>query len=415
MADQKNIKEKNLLASLYDGIFAGGMIGFTQDYFAPFLLVLGGTGKDFGILSSLPNFAAALAQFFSADLTDKVRSRKKVFTLFVLLQAGVLLPIVLMALREQASPASFIILATLFTAFGAFAMPAWGSLMSDLVSQNKRGIYFGWRNKVLGLIVVAMSFLAGFILHGMEKIDIYKGFAVIFSAAFLFRVLSWYFLTTMQDMPLEHKRENYFTVVQFLRRFRESNFAKFVIFVALLNFSVNLASPFFAVFMLRDLKFSYLLYTVITITATLTVYLLNIRWGRHADKIGNLKIIRFTAPIIATLPLWWVINRNPVFLILTQVVAGFAWAGFNLCASNFIYDAVTPEKRTRCIAYFNVFNGIALCIGALLGGFLVERLPALFGYQILPLFVTSSSLRLLVAFLAPFKPKEVRKKGAQKP
>ncbi|MDZ4242006.1 MAG: MFS transporter, partial [Candidatus Omnitrophota bacterium] len=399
---------KSLRASLWDGVFTSGMVGFTQDYFIPFLLLLGAPAKYVALLSSLPNFVAALVQLKSPDITEHCGSRKKIINLFVFLQAAVLLPMAFTAFCGGTHPMAFILMVTVFTAAGAFATPAWGSLMSDLVPEKKRGEYFGWRNKILGFVVVGMSFTAGAVLHEIDKINIFYGFAAIYACASLFRFVSWYFLTRMYEPPQQHRKEHYFNIVMFLARIRESNFAKFVLFVAMLNFSVNLASPFFPVLMLRELHFNYLLFSVVTVSATLTIYLLMGRWGRLADQVGNLKVLRFTAPIIAMIPFWWIINRHPAFLIVAQIVSGFAWAGFNLCASNFIYDAVTPEKRTRCIAYFNVLNGLALCAGALLGGFLLDRLPPLMGYKILALFAVSGCLRMAVALLMPPLIKEVR-------
>jgi MFS family permease len=84
------------------------------------------------------------------------------------------------------------------------------------------------------------------------------------------------------------------------------------------------------------------------------------------------------------------------------------WAGFNLCVVNFIYDAVTPQKRVRCIAYFNALTSLALCLGALAGGYLVNVLPNLLGYKILSLFLVSGLLRLTIVFLFSAKIKEVR-------
>ena len=408
-ADSNNKKiHSSLKFSFLDGVFASGMVGFTQDYFTPFLLLLGATTQHVSILNALPNLAAALIQLKSVDFAERSGARRKFITRFVFWQAAMLLPMTLIALIGKSSPMAFIIFVTLFSSFGAFVMPAWGSLMSDLVAENKRGEYFGWRNKTLGIMSVVVSFIAGSILQAMHGINIFWGFAVIFAGACIFRLVSWYFLTRMYEPPLEQRQENYFNFLMFIGRIKESNFAKFVLFVALFNFSVNLASPFFAVLMLRDLHFNYWTYTIITITATLTIYLLMSRWGKHADKIGNLKVMRFTAPIIGILPLLWVVNRSPAFLLITQVIAGFAWAGFNLCASNFIYDAAIPEKRPRCIAYFNFLNGLALCLGALLGGFLVDRLPPIFGYQILSICLVSAALRLSVGLLALGKIKEVR-------
>ena len=401
-------KDKTLRFSFLDGIFASGMTGFTQDYFTPFILYLGATARQVGFLSALPNLFGALMQLKSADITEKLKSRKKVITSFVFLQALMLLPMVALSLLGEAKIAIFIAIVTLFISLGAFVLPAWGSMMSDIIPVTKRGEYFGWRNRVLGLVAVVSSFTAGFILYLTNKTNVLLGFAAIFGLAFIFRTISWYFLKRMREPRLEHKEEDYFSLVDFLSRIRESNFAQFALFVSLMNFSTYIASPFFAVLMLRDLHFSYLLYTVIILSATVTVYLTIGRWGIHADKVGNIKILRFTAPLVAIVPLFWIVDRHPLFLCFAQVFSGFAWAGFNLSASNFIYDSSSPGKRTRCISYFNVLSGIFISAGAILGGFLAPKLPRIFGYNLLTLFLVSSILRLIAAFLIRLKIKEVR-------
>lgn len=132
------------------------------------------------------------------------------------------------------------------------------------------------------------------------------------------------------------------------------------------------------------------------------------RWGNHADKIGNLKIIKFVSPFIGLIPIVWTFNQQPGFLIIAQILSGFLWAGFNLCASNFIYDAVTPQKRTRCIAYFNVLNGTALCLGSLVGVLLLQKIPTFMGQKIYTLFIISGILRFIVGITMPRMLKEVR-------
>ncbi len=411
---EKDKIKKSLKVSFLDGAFASAMIGFTQDYFTPFLLLIGAGVRHVGALSALPNLFSSLAQIISPDIVEKLKSRRIIINTFVFIQAIMILPMIFIALKKNVNPWVFIGIAVLFATSGALAGPAWSSLMSDLVEHDKRGKYFGWRNKTLGFITVIMTLFAGLTLNSMKNINIFLGFAIIFSIAFIFRIISFYFLTRMHEPVLEYKKEDSFTLFDFLARIRESNFTKFVLFVAMLNFSVNLASPFFAVLMLRDMHFSYIVYTMITATATLTVYATIERWGMIADRVGNLRVLKFTAPIIGLLPLLWVINRNPIFLFFAQLVSGFAWAGFNLCASNFIYDAVSPAKRTRCVAYFNIFNGLALCIGALIGGFLINKLPILFGYKILSLFLVSSFLRILSGLILPVFLKEVRKVEIEK-
>lgn len=405
---RKGTIKSSLRFSFLDGLFASGMTGFTQDYFTPFLLFLGGGAREVGLLTSLPNVVASLVQLKTADLVTLLGSRKRTITHSVLLQALMILLVAALVHTGAPSIGPFIALVVLFTSFGAVSTPAWGSLMADLVPEHRRGAYFGWRNSVLGVVIVATSLLAGLLLHYTGKGRLAMAFTALFAAAFLVRIISWYFLTRMHDPGFTLSQAPRVTARGFLAKLRGSNFARFTLFVSLMSFSVNIAAPYFAVLMIRDMRFGYLRYAAITITATLVMYLLMGRWGKLADSVGNVRVLRFTAPIIALVPLLWVVYRHPLYLAATQVVSGFAWAGFNLCASNFIYDAVAPEKRVRYIAYFNVINGVSLSAGALLGGFLAPLLPPLFGFSILTLFVVSSAIRIPVSLLLPAGLREVR-------
>ncbi len=398
----------SLKMSFLDGIFASCMLGMTSDYITPYALALKARVFQIGILNALPNLIGSLAQLKSADITEKAGSRKKVINIAIFLHLVMGLPIIFIPyLFKGFEVTALIIFVTLFAAFNAFAGPIWLSLMSDHLPCTRRGSYFGWRNKIFGMIITASVFLSGFILH-IFKNNILRGFLIIFSIALTCRFISWCFLTRMYDPPLKIKKESYFTFLDFIRRARESNFAKFVIFVAALNFSVNLAAPFFSVYMLRDLKFNYMTYTVLVIAVAVTSIFTIDRWGRNADRIGNMKVLKVTSLFIAAIPFLWLLNTHPLYLFLVQVIAGFAWSGFNLCSINFIYDAVTPEKRTRCISYFTAFTGSALCLGSLSGGYLVNHLPVFFGYKILTLIFISGALRLIVVSVFSRRIKEVR-------
>jgi MFS family permease len=380
----------------------------TTDYITPYALALKATATQIGWLSSVSNLFISLSQFKAAALTERIGNRKKVVTSAVLWQVLMAVPIIAVAFFPWGNRVVLLIIfVSLFVAAGAISGPPWLSLMSDHIPEDKRGFYFGWRSKVLAVVTVVFSFLAGAILNLLRH-DVLKGFVIIFSLALVFRFLSWYCLTRMYEPPLKITREDYFSFWDFIRGARNSNFAKFVFFVSGLNLCVNIAAPFFSVFMLRDLRFNYLTYTVVVTTVPVVSFLLIDKWGWHADKIGNMKVLKFTALLIATLPLWWIFCQHPVYLVLAQALSGFAWAGFNLCATNFIFDAVSPAKRTRCVAFFNVFNGMALCIGALLGGYLVRVLPPLLGFRILSLFLLSSILRILLVVYFSSQIKEVR-------
>ena len=407
MSKDNKIK-KSLRASFWDGTCASVMTGLTQDYITPYALALKATVKQIGFLSSLPNLCASLIQLKSADVTERLSSRKRITVISVFLQALTILPIVLIPyfIKDHQSTV-LIILAILFIGFGALSLGPWASLMSEYIPATKRGQYFGWRNRVLGFVAVICSVCAGIILQ-IYKNNALGGFLIIFALAFAARFSCCYFLALQYEPKFKHSHDNYFSFLDFLKRAKESNFTRFVFFVSSINFCVNLAAPFFAVFMLRDLHFSYLTYTVIIIPVTITTLLLIQKWGRLADRIGNIKILKFTASFIAILPFLWIVYHHPVYLVFVQIVGGFAWSGFNLCATNFIFDSTSSPKRTRCFSYFNAVNGFFISMGAMIGGYLGAHLPPLWGYRLLFLFLISGIMRLLVVFIFTPKIKEVR-------
>lgn len=401
-------KKRSLDISLCKGAFGVLTTGFTQEFFTPFVLFLGATARHVGVLNGAVNLFSSVIQLFSAEIVERFKSRKKMVSVFIIVQLAALATIVALTAAGRMHYWAFIALAVVFVAAGTFFQPAWASFLCDLVGESRRGEYFGWRSRNLGLLGVAGMIAGGMILHRMEQKNLLYGFCLLFGLGLFARALSFLSLQRMQEPPLTYNKEDVFSFLQFFLRLKKSNFAKFVLFVSAMNFSVNLAAPYFAVFMLQDLSFNYFLYAMVTIAAPLTLYLTVRRWGRHADKVGSLKVLRLTSKCFPLIPLLWIVDQRPWYLLTVEMFSGFLWAGFNLCAANFIYDAASPQKRTRCIAYFNVVNGFALSCGALLGGFMVRHLPPLFGYKILMLFFISAMLRLAVSWTLPRMLKEVR-------
>ncbi|MBI4115418.1 MAG: MFS transporter [Candidatus Omnitrophica bacterium] len=379
------------------------MLGFTEHYLAPFAIALQASVQAIGVLTALPSLISSLFQLLSTSWAYRFKSRKGFIVMGAFVQACLLLPISFLpylGLKHEVTV--FICLVVFFATSGAVIGPVWGSLMTDYIHPDERGRYFGWRNQRLGLISLGTHFIAGIVLYLLHPIHPLIGFTANFVMAMVARLISAALLWQMEDIPFQVTKDIHFTFWMFLRRFRQSNFVKFVLFVSSMTFSAFLAGPFFAVFMLRDLGFNYLVYTALTVVAVLS-NLFSLRlWGEHADEVGNAKVLRLTSFFLPIIPALWLFTSNPAFLIFIQILAGFIWGGFNLAASNFIYDAVSPPKRIRCIAYFNVLNGTALAIGAVLGGYLGPRLPEIFGYELRTLFLLSGFLRLLVfLFMSP--------------
>jgi MFS family permease len=202
-----------------------------------------------------------------------------------------------------------------------------------------------------------------------------------------------------------------------LARVRRSQFARFSVFIAFMNLAVFMAAPFFTVYMLRDLGFSYLEYTASTAMSVLTQFLALTKWGRISDAFGNRVILATTGVMLPVLPALWLVSTNFWYILAIQMFGGLVWAGFALSAGNFLYDAVVPPRRAQYGAIHSVLASVGVFVGALAGGLLAPCLPRsteLFGLSIdwasnlYWVFLLSALARGLVALLFIPHLKEVR-------
>jgi len=400
---------KSLSLSWKEGIPASVMQSIADDYAIPLALFLGATPVEIGLLVAVPTLISSVLQLWATKVVDLIGSRLRCLVSSTTGQAFSLLPIVFLpCLTGSWRIGAFITLVTFFRIFGSLISTVWGSLTSDYLPAEERSGYFGWRSGIVGVAGILGTIWGGVLLFSYRGTLQAIGFMILVAVATLARFLSAGLMTRMQDLPAVKKTEDNFTFIMFLRRFRESNFVKYVFYVASIMFATNLAAPFFSVYMLHDLHFNYLIFMAIRFASIVAGLVSFPIWGRHADAVGNAKILKLTSFLIPAIPLLWMISPSPVYLVCVEIFSGFVWGGFNLCALNFIYDAVSSGKRIRCLSYFAFINGTAIFLGASAGGFLVEHVSPFRGSTILTVFLISGLARFLSHFILSRKFKEVR-------
>ncbi|MEK6852656.1 MAG: MFS transporter [Nanoarchaeota archaeon] len=417
---------KSLNYSVKDGAAASAMTGIADSYRGPYAIELGATNQQVGLLTSVSNLVGPLFQLVGLKILKRGVSRKKLVLISVLLHALILIPILLVPFIFKSYRIEILIaLFMLYAIFAHFSGPLWASWMGDLVPSQIRGQYFGYRNRVAGIITLGATFGAGYILYKFSNSSepterLFVGFVIIFIAAILFRLLSFYYLTRKYEPKFEISHEYEYSFVEFLKRMRNDNFGRFVIYVAAISLAANISGPFFSVYMLRDLEFSYLTFTLVTITASVSSLLSMLFWGKAIDRYGSIYVMRICGFLIPLLPLLWIFAKGNFYVILMiQALGGFSWSGFQLGSFTFVNDVTTQQKRATAFAYFNIINGVGVFIGALLGGFLASyKIPVfttIFTNTFFTLFLLSGLLRLLFSAVMLPRIHEEKKVESGKP
>ena len=403
---------KALKNSIKDGSAYSAMDGITSTYSTPFALALGASNAEIGILSSVPNLFITLSQPFTGKYIEK-RSRKAVCQNLSLIQRLIWLPILLIPLFFLKEGVwLFIVLLTLSHFILSFANTAWSSWMGKLVPERVRGSYFGKRNTIQSVFSFFTALLAGWIL-GLTKSLL--GFSIIFFLAFIFGLISYFYLTKIPETSykLENKKRS-LNILKFIKEFKKySNFYPFTIHMSLLSFAVNIASPFFTVYMLNIMGIGYEWYAIVVATEVLVRIFMQRYWGKLSDKFGDKNIMALCNVLIVFYPFFWLFVSNVLQLILISIFAGIAWSGFDLTTFNYLLDITPPDRRPSYIANYKMVVGISLFLGPLIGGFLSQYISNLTifwlnGLQIL--FLLSFILRGITTAYGLPRLKEVRAK-----
>ncbi|MEW6330695.1 MAG: MFS transporter [Pseudomonadota bacterium] len=369
--------DQSLRHSVRDGVAYSIMAGAGEHYLSAYALFLKATAAQISWLAAFPSLIGSFAQLFSAWLASRLGRRKAIILFGVALQTLMWLPIIWLPYFFPAQAVTILIVCVaLYFAGGHLATPVWNSLMGDLVPERRRGRFFARRNWLMSMMHFLALVSAGLLLHGFETAErVRVGFMLLFTLAALARLYSATQVARMHDPGRVPAAIDWPALPGLWQRMRGSDCVRFTFFFAAMQFAAAIAAPFFAVYMLRDLGFSYLEYMASTALAVLAQVGSLRMWGRLGDIFGNRVILRVTGSVIPFFPMLWLVSPHFVHVMALQLFGGLFWAGFSLSASNYLYDSVTPERRASYSAVHNVFTSVAIFAGALLGGFLSLVVP----------------------------------------
>ena len=406
---QKQRVRTSVKASIKDGVAWAAMSGFADPYAVPFAMALGASTMGIGVLRSLPWLVSSVFQFLTERFVRYVGSCKRSLLLTVFLQAAALFAAAAAVLLPAGAAFPLLLAAVVvYTVSGNMSAPPWSVLMGEYIPAAKRGNFFGFRYQLVGFMFFAASFMASRVL-GFAGQGALWGFAAIFAAAGVFRLASWYFITQMYE-PRTRFHMPKGSGVNFLSSFdfRRGRVPAMFFSVLVLLSSTYLAAPYFSVYTLKELKCDYQHYMVLMSIGPLMTYVFMKRWGQAADAYGSVKILKAAFLLIPAVPLLWTFSRNFYYLTAVEIFSGVLWGGYLIGMNNFIYEAIPPASRAGYSAFNGFIGAMAQFAGALAGGWLYGRLPALWGSSFVSLLLVSAALRALAVIPMFLMVREVR-------
>src|SRR5690606_4825857 len=234
-------------------------------------------------------------------------------------------------------------LVVMYHASSNLIQPQWRAWMGSIVPQKQRGIFFAQRSR-LTMGTSLLVFLGGGLILSLSERPgmIWAGFLTLFAISAGGRALSCYFLWKMHDpepQPVIPEANVFFSTLRTtVEALKDPTFRNYTIFVAGMQGMVAISGPFFAVYMLNELQFTYIEYSINLMASIATQFTMLRFWGKISDKHGNRLVMLLCSAAIPVIPLLWLFSANYYYLLAAQLLSGLAWSGFNLTTANYLYD-----------------------------------------------------------------------------
>ena len=388
--------QRNLRYFFFDGVLSAASDAVNVTYLTLFVLALGASPSQIGLMSALASLSAMLVLIPGAMLADRSKQRKPI----VVISGGMvsrlnllLLALLPLVVKGPAMVAIAIIIKVVMDGASNLGLPAWVSMTADIVPLNWRGRYFGTRNLVMGIASMASTLLVGQIITGIGSV---QGYQIAYGLAFMIGMMSTYSYAHLKESPPEVQPQTLasYSIASLVSTLRtDPIFLSFCLYNMLWNFSINVAGPFFNVYLVQNLHSTAVMVGILSIVSSLAGLPAQRIFGQLSDRWGPRKVILLTGWLIPIVPFMWYFVRADWNVIPINILSGILWAGYGLASFNFALTLYPQEQRPRYSALLQVSIAVSSALGAMAGGVVVSY----FGIPIV--FVLSAAGRLLAAGL----------------
>ncbi|MFC1851335.1 MFS transporter, partial [candidate division CSSED10-310 bacterium] len=254
------------------------------------------------------------------------------------------------------------------------------SMLRDLVPQEKLGAFFSRRMRLASGVAVVLSLAAGFFIDWWARIspgqEIYA-YSLLFALGFIFGLVAIYYVMSLPETKMPPPEGSFIKIIK--KPFQDKEFRNLMTFLGSWNFAINLAAPFFTVYMLKRLGLEMKIVIALAVLSQLVSMLFMEKWGLFADRFSNKAVLKTCAPVFLVCFILWTFTTMPnthiltiPLLILIHLLMGFSMAGTSLASGNIVLKLAPKGLATPYIAARTMINSIAAGFAPIIGGKFVD-------------------------------------------
>ncbi len=377
----------NGIATLTTGAFLSGYISF-----------LGADDSINGLIGSIPVLLCAL-QMFSSIVLENIRQKKFLIAGFALIHRLLLAAVFFVPLYVRDSGvrlASVIGLYAFAHCFGAFIGTGTGNWMLNLVPDHIRGSFLGKKDAFAFAFTTVLSLIMGrvmdwFRFSGMEQ----TGFLVVGFVVFIIAGSDFMCLSSIKEPEsTPHPQKLRAAIFEPLA---DREYRKVMMVYMFWNLALQIAGPFFSVYMVTGLHLDYTYITFLGLISSIVRVVASYVWGRLADATSWLKVSRLSMGLLGLVHASWLFMTPETCYVMQpvlQAISGAAWGGISISVFNLQYHYAPTDKRVLYVSANSSYAGLCGFLATMLGASLLKLIPS---FEILGMPVTGMQVLFLLS------------------
>jgi len=375
---------RGLKLVIRDGLATQAMVTLTGGIFlVAFALQLGASNTVIGLLAAIPPLAELL-QMPAIYVVDRVQKRRLVVVAASLAARLCWLPIVLIPFFFSPEQGIFVLIASiaLYASFSAISHCGWNSWMRDLIPQDRLGAFFSRRLTLSTALALVISLAAGFFIDSWKTVfpDLAAyGYSALFLSGLVAGLFGITLLARTPEPRMVTADEEDGLLAAIRKPFADINFRNLIVFLGSWNFAVNLAAPFFTVYMLQTIGLDISVVVALGVGSQIMNIVFYRSWGRISDRYSNKSVLAVSGPLFMLAIFAWMFVTLPDVYILTypllvliHILMGVSLAGVSLASGNISLKMAPRGQATGYLAASTFTNSVAAGIAPILGGLFVD-------------------------------------------
>ncbi len=375
--NQLSLENRNILYFTIDTALQGLMMGGIFSFLSVFIVRLGATKYETGLLTSLPALMMVFAALPAGQLVQKQRDLVRFTNQVRAFHRGAILFAALLPFFASEHIITVIIVTwTLKAIVNSLLESSWMAVVAEVIPAHRRARVNGLRWTILSIVTAVAVAIFGYML---DRLPFPLNYQIVFLISFVggsLGMLFWGKLRLADTSKAEAQETVRRPIREQIRAYWHSlqvpSFMRYQLTATVFRLGMHIPAALYSIYWIRELGASDLWIGWQTTASQLALIFGYTIWGRFISRKGYSAPLLICTAGLGLYPVLTALATSQVWLPLIAIVQGFFITGVNLSLFDTLLAVCPSDRRPSFIAVNMMLASLTLFTAPLLGSLLAD-------------------------------------------